>query len=249
VAQEHPGVTARSHSSPGVDPNPNANPNPHPHPHPHSDPDPDPDQVQQHALVKLRQSNAGPPFALMPWLTPIYGAAQRFDDQVGADTPCKRTTWSEVCPDGFDPLMCSIRVASLVLEAEAPGSLAYNIFLAYMPAVFGLPAWRGGLERSTRPLPICPGLDVTGLCFPSPGRPGGLTYSGVKAWLCGGGHADARTYAYEVQGAKAFEDMPRSNVPGALSGTSRTLLMAAANDASRRLDPRTDPSIHPHPNP
>ena len=80
------------------------------------------------------------------------------------------------------------------------------------------------------------------------------------AWLCDGGHADARTYAYEVQGAKAFEDMPRSNVPGhplpplatspypathpylataltllhllpgALSGTSRTLLMAAANE-------------------
>merc|ERR1719424_785403 len=50
------------------------------------------------------------------------------------------------------------------------------------------------------------------------------------AWLCDGGHPDARTYAYEVQGAKAFEDMPRSNVPGALSGTSRTLLMAAANE-------------------
>ena len=98
------------------------------------------------------------------------------------------------------------------------------------------------------------------LCYPSAGRPGGLTYSGVMAWLCDGGHPDARTYAYEVQGAKAFEDMPRSNVPGqhlpplatspypathpylataltllhllpgALSGTSRTLLMAAANE-------------------
>ena len=52
------------------------------------------------------------------------------------------------------------------------------------------------------------------LCYPSAGRPGGLTYSGVMAWLCDGGHPDARTYAYEVQGAKAFEDMPRSNVPG-----------------------------------
>ena len=79
--------------------------------------------LQQHSLVKLRLSIAGPPFALMPWLAPFTGAAQQFDNE-----PSSGSSWSESCPDAFDPLMCSIRLASLVLEAEQPGTRAYTIF-------------------------------------------------------------------------------------------------------------------------
>jgi len=79
-------LTSNPNPNPNPDPNPNSDPDSisDPDPDSNSDPDPEPNQLQQHALVKLRQSSAGPPFALMPWLAPMHGAAQRSDDQVGA---------------------------------------------------------------------------------------------------------------------------------------------------------------------